>query len=308
MRELNINESNAVAGGIPVSSPQGPGTVPYAPWGPTGLLTAGNYTPPYSNIDFGYIEYNEGGSSLTFYLPANNYNDRFSGWTVGAGIDISQMSTAQINSLFGDVLSPSELGILDKYSYTYLNGTLGVSHNNFDNFLQTDGSPGFSLSPRQAYEVNAAVYNDTFNVMANQYLGDTGKSFSTLPNSLATVAADLAINIGPGWLNDSYLPPADRQAAKDFLAGNWSAFEKDLGNIPTNHQRMLMDAATVQSYLGSTNGAGLLSNGDPTTTGGNITGSSPWPTWYGWWDFEWVQGYVNGQPSGNPVLVQIGGW
>jgi len=98
MRELTKYEAGKVAGGITRSpyTPIGTGpTHPLTPWGPTGALTSNNYTPPFSNINFSKIEIYEGGSSLKFYILPNNANDSYSGYTVGAGVDFSQMSNTQ---------------------------------------------------------------------------------------------------------------------------------------------------------------------------------------------------------------------
>ena len=303
MRELPKSETEFTTGGITVSS-GGPGTVPYAPWGPTGSLTATNYTPPFANINFSSIISNEGASSTIFYLLTNNSNDAYSGYTVGAGIDFSQMSEQQINSMFGNILTPGQLAVADQYSATALRAN-NVAPNETNAWLHNSGLPALSLTPQQTYEINLTVYNLTFNTLASEYYSATGNAYASLPSAAATVGADLAINIGPNWLQDKN--PLVMQAAKDFEAGNWNAFANDLLQLPYNKSRMEADANLIFGSIGapyvSTSGS----------TGGTSLNSMPsyWnnydPTWYGWWDYEWVQPQINGQNAGPPVLVPIQG-
>ncbi len=145
----------------------------------------------FSQIYVPHITINEGGNKLVPYFPGNN-PERYpnAGVTIGKGVDLGQHNAEDLRKMG----VPQSL--IDKLSpFFQMVGPKAVDARN--EVLKKD--PSFSISEREAEQLNHAVMMSKFNEVGKAY-NDASPiaNFTDLPWQAQTVIADLWYNMGGG--------------------------------------------------------------------------------------------------------------
>lgn len=295
-------------GGVVGSGPASYGFLPSSISQAGGMLDNSNYQLPFSNLNIDVLLQNEGESSLSAFILPDNTNDAKSGAMIGESIDLSQMTKAEINNDFANILSSQQLVIADSYAADTL-ASQGVAPDGVDAFFHSSQVQTLTVSSQQALEMNTYEFNHTIEVVANEYQLDTNRPFSSLPESVATVAVDIGYNVGPAWQHLNYALYHDLES--DLDAGNYAQLAKDILLIPNNHGRFQNDAKLINNYLSGQQGGNTSTGGSGSTLYGNgyeTPGVLPPPIY---WDIQpfapWViPPYVDGDNSGQGGTVTVG--
>ena len=246
MRELNINESNAVAGGIPKSQPLPPIVVPgYSIYGwfqnmnlqttglPGGVIAEepGSATLlPIGTLATQLIEYDFGlartqNKQLAFPTPSQN----------GTSVDFAQMCQWEGGNLavaYNDGsnnitvgcgfnisgMTSSELNQLSQIDPGFAQALapyVGLSVYQ----AAANGLPDFAITQQQSDELAQVFFSNTINSAQSLF-----SNFNTLPSAVQTVIADMIWTAGPSIFSPSYTD------SQDVTSQNWTGLAQDLLN------------------------------------------------------------------------------
>ena len=206
----------------PTPVPDGPSPVDPVPADPTPVA-------PAAGVDMGFISTSEGGQLLDGYVP--NPTGSQSGVTVGTGVDIGQLSAAQLDNLdipqsLKDQLAP----------YVGLKGQDAV-----DALAATP----LNIDSADAETLDREVLDPIINsVQASYDSSGASGTFASLPPEVQTVLADLAVQYG------SDLATATPNFWADVTTGNWDAALAELQDFGDSTQgRRDREAALLQQAI-----------------------------------------------------------
>jgi hypothetical protein len=234
------------------------------------------------SIKWNIIHKNEGGLWLNPYVPIDPKHPKGnSGVTIGYGVDLGNgMTQSQFANAFADVgvrdwANDPNLSYLDNAT---IQKTIGdapqgkaaldyLMKNGKEQVITVNGIPNpasisVSITPSQANALTLESERDHLFTLLDRWGGSA--SFTSLPWQAQTALMDVTFNYGS-------VPSKVFAAAKTAAAtisttspygqmSAWSKVAAQIGKLPTNHQRMLSDAALIRQIPGSTGHASAVAS------------------------------------------------
>ena len=198
------------------------------------------------SVDWGFITQNEGGQILVGYT-LNPQQFPNAGLTIATGVDIGQMSQAQVAALPIDAAAQAML--------TPFAGLVGqAAVNALQAYEAAHGETPPTLTQADANALDNVTQQATYNAIVNEYDAASGGDFADLPSGAQTAIIDVAYQYGTN------LAARTPNFWSDVTSGNWAAAINELNNFGDNFApRRQAEAALVQG--GDVNN-GELNQGD----------------------------------------------